>query len=145
MLEIDKGILDILYEETCKIYPKECCGILLGEISEDGERRTKMLRPATNSAPQNRQGESFFITAEELMREEMVSDQMGMEIIGFYHSHPDEQAEISSIDQTYMIPGLSYPVISVRSGRVTEIKSFEKTFQERTECVSEEEIKVREK
>ena len=145
MLEIDRETLSLLHEEACKYYPKECCGILLGEISENGERRIKMIRPATNSAPQNRQGESFFITAEELMREEILSDQMGMEIIGFYHSHPDERAEISSKDQTYMIPGLSYPVFSVYRGCVTEIKSFEKIFQGWTECASEEEIKVREK
>jgi proteasome lid subunit RPN8/RPN11 len=94
-------------EET---YPHECCGALVGDsghvvatvplpnTTEEGPRRRFLVRPADYRLAEQRAGE------------------LGGELLGFYHSHPDHPARPSQYDLDHAWPTFAYVIVSVRSG-----------------------------
>lgn len=125
MLIFQKDSLEkILYHAKTE-YPKECCGILLG--TRNGEEKTAdMVFHTENMVEKQRQNISFSISPKAVMDAELLGDEMGFEIVGFYHSHPDYDAILSKEDEKYMIEGYSYPIISVCEGECVAINSYEK-------------------
>ncbi|HEY5214200.1 MAG TPA: M67 family metallopeptidase [Acidobacteriaceae bacterium] len=80
-------------EET---YPHECCGILLGKSSGDNLHVTVLIRAGntrTDSA-HNR----YNIAPQELIKAQREGRKQGLDIVGFYHSHPDHPAQWSPTD-----------------------------------------------
>ena len=80
-------------EET---YPEECCGILLGKADEAGNEVRAVMRAGntrTDSA-HNR----YHISPLELIQAQRVGRESGLDIVGFYHSHPDHPARWSPTD-----------------------------------------------
>ena len=49
---------------------------------------------------------------------------MGLQLLGFYHSHPDHPAEPSQFDLDHAWPNLSYLIVSVRQGQPKEARSW---------------------
>lgn len=107
-------------EET---YPHECCGILLGHTSEDSNEVRKVLRAGntrTDSA-HNR----YHIAPEELVQAQREGRREGLDIVGFYHSHPDHPAHWSATDfeEAHWI-GCSYVITAVERGCAEITNSF---------------------
>ena len=107
-------------EET---YPHECCGALLGRSSPEGWRVIDSVRAGntrTDSA-HNR----YHIAPIELVRIQRSARAKGLEIAGFYHSHPDHPAQWSATDfaEAHWL-GCSYVITSVSNGKATGTNSF---------------------
>ncbi len=123
-------------EET---YPRECCGVLLGNAIDDERHVTTVVRcrNTREDSPQNR----YSIDPRELVRVQREARESGMDIIGFYHSHPDHPAQWSQTDleEAHWI-GCSYLITSVEQGKATVTRSFalSGTREEEKEFVEEE-------
>ncbi|MGW8181438.1 MAG: M67 family metallopeptidase [bacterium] len=96
------------------IYPYECCGFLIGD-SKEGKKSVGKIVIAENhrhDSPANR----FLITPEQF--QEIESDLLSsdQEIIGFFHSHPDCEAQPSAYDLDHAWPWYSYVIVSVKDG-----------------------------
>ena len=128
-------------EET---YPHECCGALLGCPSAEGWRVIDCVRAGntrTDSA-HNR----YQIAPIELVRIQRSAREKGLEIAGFYHSHPDHAAQWSATDfaEAHWL-GCSYVITAVENGKATVTNSFllagtteeEKRFEQETVRVEE--------
>ncbi len=107
-------------EET---YPNECCGALLGRATPDGWRVEASVRAGntrTDSA-HNR----YRIAPIELVRIEREARGRGLEIAGFYHSHPDHPAQWSRTDfvEAHWL-GCSYVITEVAKGKAAATNSF---------------------
>ena len=88
-------------------YPHECCGALVGRgdhvsgivalpnTTEEGPRRRFLVRP------------SDYREAEHRARE------LGAELLGFYHSHPDHPARPSQYDLDHAWPTFAYIIVAV--------------------------------
>jgi proteasome lid subunit RPN8/RPN11 len=115
-------------EET---YPHECCGALVGRdgrvaaavalpnMTEEGPRRRFLVRPSDYQLAERRAGE------------------LGGELLGFYHSHPDHPARPSQYDLDHAWPTFAYVIVSVASGAAADItvwwlKEDRSTFEEGT-------------
>lgn len=114
-------------EET---YPHECCGVLLGQVNEEGARVVTSIARAGNTrtdSPQNR----YHIDPKELIRIQREGRSRGEDIIGFYHSHPDHPAEWSQTDlaEAHWF-GCSYVITRVAKGKADLTNSFELTGSE---------------
>ena len=121
---IQACILSEIQAYACGAYPQECCGMLLG----NGEAQSvEAIYPAQNKSAEAYQGVQFLIDPMELYRAEKAADARGMQVVGIYHSHPDHPACFSEKDETYMIPGLLYYIVSVAGGAIAEQKSYLKT------------------
>ncbi len=111
-------------EET---YPHECCGIMLGKAGEDAIQVASLMRAGntrTDSA-HNR----YHIDPRELIAAQREGRQLGLDIVGFYHSHPDHPAQWSATDfaEAHWF-GCSYLITAVdgdkQKGRSTLTNSF---------------------
>jgi proteasome lid subunit RPN8/RPN11 len=107
-------------EET---YPHECCGVLLG-TSEDGVNRVVSIERAGNTRT-DRAHDRYNIAPEELIRIQRQARGRDLDIVGFYHSHPDHPAQWSQTDfaEAHWV-GCSYVITSVPKGTATVTNSF---------------------
>ena len=107
-------------------YPYECCGLLLGSLSGDeGAKVCSETYPISNAREEEAKRNRFLIRPEELMRGEKYAASKGLDVIGFYHSHPDDRAVPSAYDLDHAWPLYSYIVVSVKSGRAEDLFSWE--------------------
>lgn len=107
-------------EET---YPHECCGALLGRPTAEGwhvEAAVRAGNTRTDSA-HNR----YQIAPAELVKIEREARRQGLEIAGFYHSHPDHPAQWSATDfaEAHWL-GCSYVITEVVQGKAAVTNSF---------------------
>jgi proteasome lid subunit RPN8/RPN11 len=107
-------------EET---YPHECCGVLLGNSGPEGNHIRQIVRAGntrTDSA-HNR----YNIAPEELIRIQRQARKQGLDIVGFYHSHPDCPAQWSQTDfaEAHWV-GCSYVITRVDQGNAAVTNSF---------------------
>lgn len=107
-------------EET---YPHECCGALLGKPIENGWQIFEAIRAGntrTDSA-HNR----YHIAPVELVKIQREARRRGVEIAGFYHSHPDHPAQWSPTDfaEAHWL-GCSYVITEIAQGKAAVTNSF---------------------
>jgi proteasome lid subunit RPN8/RPN11 len=96
-------------------YPNECCGALLGKEMADDLREISVLFPLVNrrdDSPRNR----FSVTSEDVRDAEKAARENGLDVLGWYHSHPDHPAKPSQFDQDHAWPWYSYIIVSVADG-----------------------------
>lgn len=125
MLEAGAALLRAVKAEGEKAYPDECCGFVLGAIREDGGREASALFPMDNAREAEERHHRFRIEAEDFMRVEKEARALNLDVIGFYHSHPDHPARPSDYDREYALPFYSYIIVSVEEGKARDITSWE--------------------
>ena len=105
-------------------YPHECCGALLGrDAGGAGAREVLALFPLVNrrdDSPRNR----FSVSAEDVIVADKKAREQGIEIIGWFHSHPDHPAQPSKYDRDHAWPWYSYVIVSVQQGVAQEMASW---------------------
>ena len=105
-------------------YPEESCGILLGRFLDDGGPIMIVAMPCENArldSPKNR----YAIDPKDLIRIQRDARAQALEVVGFYHSHPDHPAEWSTTDLTEAHWLLcSYVITRVSDGIAAETRSF---------------------
>jgi len=105
-------------------YPYECCGLMLGRFED--ERKTIIETYAiSNAREEAAKRDRFLIRPDELMRGEKYARDKGLDVVGFYHSHPDDVAVPSQYDLEHAWPTYSYIVMSVEKGRAVDLRSWE--------------------
>ena len=120
-------------------YPRECCGILLGaESGESGDvlRAVSRAIPCRN-AYEGEQSDHFELDPKDQFEAQREARRLGVEVIGFFHSHPDTDAYFSATDLAHSWPWYSNVVLSVRDGVVCDAKAF-RANDTQTESTSEE-------
>jgi proteasome lid subunit RPN8/RPN11 len=107
-------------EET---YPHECCGALLGRLV-GGEWLVEDAVRAGNTRTDSAHNR-YNIAPAELVKIEREARGRGLDIAGFYHSHPDHPAQWSQTDfaEAHWI-GCAYVITAVSQGKATVTNSF---------------------
>jgi len=62
-----------------------------------------------------------------MLRAEQAARAMKLDVIGFYHSHPDHPAAPSDYDREHALPLYSYVIVSVLRGKAEDLTSWELT------------------
>jgi proteasome lid subunit RPN8/RPN11 len=142
MLKIQEPEYEAIRQHGEETYPHECCGVLLGRSDEDGRAVTKAVRCGNtrSDSAHNR----YHIAPQELVRIQRQAREEGLEILGFYHSHPDHPARWSQTDlaEAHWI-GCSYVITSVEKGKVKITNSFLLTGEtEESKRFDDEALKV---
>ncbi len=106
-------------------YPYECCGLMLGRFEADGRKVVLETYPISNSREESAKRNRFLIQPEELMRGERYAHGKSLEVVGFYHSHPDSPAVPSQYDLEHAWPTYSYVIVSVRNQQAIDLFSWE--------------------
>lgn len=105
-------------------YPHEGCGILLGR-SENGRKVVVDVLPTGNAREEDAQHNRYLIPPEALLEGEMQAEARGLEVIGYFHSHPDHPARPSEYDREHAWPWYSYLITSVPEGQAVASRSWQ--------------------
>ncbi|HEY1424490.1 MAG TPA: M67 family metallopeptidase [Candidatus Acidoferrum sp.] len=120
-LFVSHDLAEGIRRHGAETFPFECCGALLGRDSE--AREVLGLFPLVNrrdDSPRNR----FAVTAEDVRDAEKAARERGLDVIGWYHSHPDHPARPSEFDREHAWPWYSYVIVSVMGGASAEMTSW---------------------
>jgi proteasome lid subunit RPN8/RPN11 len=124
MLRIHYDEYEALRAHGQETYPHECCGVLLGKnVAGEGNHVRQIVRAGntrTDSA-HNR----YNIAPQELVKIQRQARRLGLDIVGFYHSHPDHPAQWSQTDiaEAHWM-SCSYIITSVEKGAAIITNSF---------------------
>jgi proteasome lid subunit RPN8/RPN11 len=127
--------------QGAEAYPNECCGAMLGrDIAENGQirRMVERLEPLKNSFAAGEQYHRFSLDPRELMALDKRSGELGLSVLGFYHSHPDHPARPSEYDRQHAWPYYSYLIVAIAKRRAVDMTSW--MLDEATEQFRAEEI-----
>ena len=123
VLHLTKAVYEVIRQHGEETYPHECCGALLGRSTEGSWQVVAAVRAGntrTDSA-HNR----YNIAPVELVRIERNARAQGLDIAGFYHSHPDHPAQWSQTDfaEAHWL-GCAYVITEVAGGKAAVTNSF---------------------
>jgi len=125
-LWISHELAEGIRRHGAETFPYECCGAMLGR---DGDELTESRREVLGLFPLvNRRDDSprnrFAVTAEDVRDAEKAAREHGLEVVGWYHSHPDHPARPSEFDREHAWPWYSYLIVSVMSGTPADMTSW---------------------
>ncbi|GMU23540.1 MAG: Mov34/MPN/PAD-1 family protein [Phycisphaerae bacterium] len=103
--------------------PEECCGFLVGRV-ESGRAEVREVHAAANVWEGDRE-HRFMIDPRAHLKLQRECRQRGLDIIGFYHSHPGGPPVPSAFDAELAWPGVHYLIVSLRDGCPQEVKSWQ--------------------
>ena len=122
MIEIPPAVLAQIGRHARETYPEECCGALVGRVDGDGVKEVARLAPAVNRRTDD--PHRYLIAPDDLRRLELTLRTEGLDIMGYYHSHPDHPAVPSAFDAEHAWPWYSYLIVRVDAGRGAEVASW---------------------
>jgi len=141
MLHITKSLKDEIMAEGKKAYPNECCGVLLGVLGENEEKSITQILPISNEFSEGEQYHRFLITPENMLDAEKKARALKLDVLGFYHSHPDHPAKPSDFDREHALPFYSYIITAVEKGEARDFTSWI-LKDDRSEFISENVIMI---
>lgn len=118
--------LDSIRKHGEAAFPYECCGLLLGRL-ENGDKFLEELYPVSNAWEENAQHHRFLISPDRLIEGENYARRKNLEVLGFYHSHPEAEARPSSFDLEHAWPFYSYIIVSIKERQARELSSWRMT------------------
>jgi proteasome lid subunit RPN8/RPN11 len=107
-----------------RTYPYECGGMLIGRF-EDGRKSVVELLPMENAMTESEQHNRVLILPKDVLRAERYARSLKLDVIGYYHSHPDHPAIPSQFDLDHALPVWTYIIVSVREGRAADVRAWE--------------------
>ena len=109
-LNITSGVEAAIRAHGQETYPHECCGALVGR--NDAVTAIVALPNTTEEGPRRR----FMVRPSDYRLAERRATELGGELLGFYHSHPDHPARPSQYDLDHAWPTFAYIIVAVADG-----------------------------
>ena len=117
-LRLGPGVAEAIRAHGVETYPNECCGALYGR---DGAVTSTFALPnTTEEGPRRR----FMVRPDDYRAAERRASELGVDLLGFYHSHPDHPARPSQYDLDHAWPFFSYIIVSVQAAVPRDMTSW---------------------
>jgi proteasome lid subunit RPN8/RPN11 len=125
MLKLSEDLAERIRAHAAQSYPYECCGALLGTDAGEGRdvRDLVTLENQRLDSPRNR----FLVQPKDVLVVEKAARERQLDVIGWYHSHPDAPARPSEFDREHAWPWYSYLIISVEAAQPRRMASWRLT------------------
>jgi proteasome lid subunit RPN8/RPN11 len=134
-------VLDAIRSHGEAAYPEEGCGFLLGTV-RDGTNHVHTIQRVENRHTTDRT-RRYTITPDDYREAQKAATEQNLDIVGFYHSHPDHPAQPSETDVAEAtFPGYTYVIVSVQEGTADELTAW--TLATDRSRFENEEIKLNE-
>jgi proteasome lid subunit RPN8/RPN11 len=108
-----------------RTYPSECGGMIIGHFDTEKGKRVVELLPMENAMEASQQHNRVLILPKDVLRAERFARGKKLDVIGYYHSHPDCAAVPSQFDLDHALPVWTYIIVSVESGKAVDIRAWE--------------------
>ena len=130
MLRLDSRPIEVIRQHAVRKYPNECCGVLLGSAEGEAKqvrevvplrnlrsdpKRSEELLPLTDPEHESERNR-YLIDPIDLLRVIKDARSRRLEVVGYYHSHPDQPPQPSAHDRALAWPGYSYLIVAVHRG-----------------------------
>lgn len=107
-----------------RAFPHECGGMLIGRFEDDKKALVELL-PMENAMDEAEQHNRVLILPKDVLRAERYARSRGLDVIGYYHSHPDHPAVPSQFDLDHALPVWTYIIVSVEKGKAVDVRAWE--------------------
>ena len=135
-LKITNELIERINQHIEATYPGEGAGFLLGADGTVNE-----VLPLDNAREEEARYNRFLLTPEDYLKAEMKAMEMGVDLIGVFHSHPDCPNVPSEYDREWAQPFFSYIISRVDQGKTVSHRSWR--LQEDRSKYDEEEIEIK--
>ena len=119
MLVVPAHLIEQMNAHVEKAYPEEGAGFLIGEAGE-----VKEILALANSREDGARHNRFLFTPQDYLQAELKADELGLSLIGVFHSHPDSPNIPSEYDREWAQPFFSYIITRVDNGRAVNNRSW---------------------
>jgi proteasome lid subunit RPN8/RPN11 len=114
-LTLTDGVDQAIRAHGQETYPHECCGALVGR---DARVTAVVALPnTTEEGPRRR----FLVRPSDYREAERRASELGAELLGFYHSHPDHPARPSQYDLDHAWPTFAYIIVAVAAATAGDV------------------------
>lgn len=137
-LQLTLAHLDQMRAHARREAPCECCGILVGRRTPDGRDVLEVL--AVANTWEGDRHTRFMVDPKAHLRAQREARERRLEIVGFYHSHPEGFAEPSAFDTELAWPEHSYVIVAIDGGTGSEIRSW--IWDSASEAFTEEPLRI---
>jgi len=125
MLSLNEDQAALIKQQGEREYPFECGGMLIGHYQNDGNKNVAEIFPLENAREEAERHNRVLILPKDVMRAERYAREKKLDVIGYYHSHPDCPAVPSQYDLDHALPVWSYVIVSVEKGKAVDLRSWE--------------------
>jgi len=119
-LKITNAALEAIRGHGAEGYPNEICGVMIGPRGEGIVTEVKRARNIVVDRARDR----YEIDPRDHIRIQREADKAGLDVVGYYHSHPDHPAQASRFDTERAWSGYVYLIVSVQSGTPVDEGAF---------------------
>jgi proteasome lid subunit RPN8/RPN11 len=134
-LKLNHAQMEAIRQHGAQDYPFECCGVMLGKANgvckqvaeivplknlRNDPARAQEFLPVDDPARETERNR-FLIDPLDQLRVEKEARARGLEVLGYYHSHPDHPAWPSIYDREHAWPWYSYVIILVERGSAKDL------------------------
>jgi proteasome lid subunit RPN8/RPN11 len=105
-------------------FPHECGGMIIGRF-ETSKKTVVELLPMENAMDEAEQHNRVLILPKDVLKAERYARSQKLDVIGYYHSHPDHPAIPSQFDLDHALPVWTYIIVSVESGKAVDVRAWE--------------------
>ncbi len=137
-LKLRQEHLEVIRRHGARDYPNECCGVLVGTTNAS-EKTVREIIPLKNLRTNAQRAQEllpldepgresernrYLIDPLEQLKVEKDARGRHLEVLGYYHTHPDHPARPSTYDREHAWPWYSYVILSVERGEPRELTSW---------------------
>ncbi len=142
IISIAEQLIEQIKAHGERDYPHECGGILIGHFDTERGKTVIELLPMENASEESTRHNRVLILPKDVLRAERYARERKLDVVGYYHSHPDDRAFPSQFDLDHALPVWSYIIVSVLEGKAADARSWE--MENDRSKFNEEEIKQEE-
>jgi proteasome lid subunit RPN8/RPN11 len=123
-VKIRGAALDAIRAHGAEGYPHEICGVMIGpRVQGTRDRSVSEVKRARNIVVE-RARDRYEIDPRDHIRIQREADAVGLDIVGYYHSHPDHPAQASRFDTERAWAGYVYLIVAVHEGKPVDANAF---------------------
>jgi proteasome lid subunit RPN8/RPN11 len=100
-------------------YPSEGCGVLVGDA---GGATVRSVGAAANLSSRGR--DRYELDPLAIVRAERSAREAGLDVVGFWHSHPDHPAEPSRLDTERAWADYLYVIVSTTARGAADVRGW---------------------
>ncbi|HYU63864.1 MAG TPA: M67 family metallopeptidase [Verrucomicrobiae bacterium] len=119
-MKISRDAFEAIRSHGAEGYPQEICGIMVGPRND---RTVSGVKRARNIVVE-RSRDRYEIDPRDHIRIQREADAAGLDIVGYYHSHPDHPAQASRFDTERAWAGYVYLIVAVHQGKPVDANAF---------------------
>ena len=119
-MKVQQSALEAIRTHGAEGYPNEICGILIGPPGGGVITETRRARNLVVERARDR----YEIDPLDHIKVQREADAAGLEIVGYYHSHPDHPAQASRFDTERSWAGYVYVIVAVDDRKPMDVNAF---------------------